>query len=217
MSVCVTLGEYPTIRYYRPLNPLRTHEAHVLSSYIASEVQKEIDMYAQWNRDFMPSESKPTGALFILDRSMDLYAPFLHDFTYQAMAHDLLPIHDGKKITYKTVINEGRPNEEIKDLEINDKDKVWVRYRHLHMTDTIEQIKIDFQKFLDQNPHFAAQSDTTNINDIKDMLAGMPQFQEQKEAYTLNLNMVGDCMKLFEQQKLPDLAVLEQVPINKMI
>ena len=35
---------------------------------------------------------------------MDLMAPFLHEFTYQAMAHDLLPIQDGEKVTYKVEI-----------------------------------------------------------------------------------------------------------------
>ena len=211
MSVCVALGEYPTIRFWRPPNPLPTHEANVLCSLIADAVQQEIDTYAQWNRDFAPSENRPRGALFIVDRSIDLFAPLLHTFTYQAMAHDLLPIQEGDFVTFQTIINEGRPNEERKDMEISDKDKVWVHYRHLHMTDTIEQIKGDFQKFLDDNPHFAKQSNTTNLNDIQNMLAGMPQFQEQKEAYTLHLNMVGDCMNIFEQHKLPDLAVLEQV------
>lgn len=33
--------------------------------------------------------------LFITDRSMDLFAPFLHEFTYQAMCNDLLDIEDG--------------------------------------------------------------------------------------------------------------------------
>lgn len=28
---------------------------------------------------------------------MDLFAPFLHEFTYQAMANDVMPIADGTK------------------------------------------------------------------------------------------------------------------------
>lgn len=30
---------------------------------------------------------------------MDMLAPFIHEFTYQAMANDLLPIIDGTKYT----------------------------------------------------------------------------------------------------------------------
>jgi len=31
---------------------------------------------------------------------MDTFAPFLHEFTYQAMANDLLPIDNGTKYRY---------------------------------------------------------------------------------------------------------------------
>jgi len=142
---------------------------------------------------------------------MDLIAPFIHEFTYQAMAHDLLPIHEGDKVTYKTIVNEGQPDQEEKDMEIGEKDKLWVENRHRHMKDTIEKLMGDFQRFVDENPHFTnANSDTTSLNAIKDMLAGLPQFQELKEAYSLHLSMAQDCMNIFQQRKLPDLASLEQ-------
>jgi hypothetical protein len=48
---------------------------------------------------------------------------------------------------------------------------------------------------------------------IKDMLAGLAQFQEDKKAYSLHLTMAADCMKIFADHKLPDLAALEQVLI----
>ena len=38
--------------------------------------------------------------LFVVDRSIYLFAPALHVFTYQTMAHDLLPIKAGGKVTY---------------------------------------------------------------------------------------------------------------------
>jgi syntaxin-binding protein 1 len=42
---------------------------------------------------------RPPATLVITDRSMDMVAPFVHEFTYQAMANDLLPIEDGTKYT----------------------------------------------------------------------------------------------------------------------
>jgi len=69
----------------------------------------------------------------------------------------------------------------------------------------------DFQKFIDENPHFTNTSgDATSLNAIKDMLAGLPQFQSLKEAYSLHLSMAQECMNIFQHHKLPDIASVEQ-------
>jgi syntaxin-binding protein 1 len=142
---------------------------------------------------------------------MDLMSPFVHEFTYQAMAHDLLPIKDGDKVTFHTTINQGTPEAEEKDMELNEKDKVWVENRHRHMKDTIDKLMGDFRKFLEANPHFANENpDTTSLNTIRDMLAGLPQFQEMKEAYSLHMTMAQECMNLFQNHKLPDVSLVEQ-------
>lgn len=44
-------------------------------------------------------QARPRGTLLITDRSMDMLSPFIHEFTYQAMANDLLPIENGTKYT----------------------------------------------------------------------------------------------------------------------
>lgn len=81
------------------------------------------------------------------------------------MVHDLLPIKDGEKVTYKTVVNEGSANEEVKDMEIGDQDRIWVDYRHLHMKDVLERLAEDFAKFRRANPQFAEES-VTRLNCI---------------------------------------------------
>jgi syntaxin-binding protein 1 len=154
VSVCVSLGEYPMIRYYRPKAP--THEAAVLCSHLARFVQDEIDAYAQYHESFPPPSNRPRGALYIVDRSMDLFSPLVHEFTYQAMAHDLLPIKEGEKVTYKTVISE-EDDQQAKEMEIGEKDKIWVENRHTHMVHTIEKLMSDFKSFIDQNPQFTNQ------------------------------------------------------------
>lgn len=197
------------MRFYRPRNP--NHEASVLCTHLAKFVQDELDAYAKFNQNFPPPSSRPQGVLVITDRAMDIMAPLIHEFTYQAMAHDLLPIREGDKIVYKTVVNEGTAQQEEKDMEIGEKDKIWVNNRHSHMKDTIEKLMGDFQKFINENPNFTnADADATSLNAIKDMLAGLPQFQEMKEAYSLHLSMAQECMNIFQHRKLPDIASVEQ-------
>lgn len=206
----MALGEYPTIRYYRPRTA--NHEASILCSHLARFVQDELDLYAKFHEDFPPPTSRQRGTLFITDRTMDLFAPFLHEFTYQAMAHDLLPIKDGEKVMFRTAVDSG-PGAQEKDMEIKESDKIWVDNRHRHMKDTIEKLMGDFQKFMDENPNFTQQGDSNpaSLGAIKDMLAGMPQFQEMKAAYALHLSMAQESMNRFQKYKLPDVASVEQV------
>ncbi|KAJ5457660.1 hypothetical protein N7475_009048 [Penicillium sp. IBT 31633x] len=208
VSLCASLGEYPIIRYYRPRSP--THEAGVMCSHLARFIQNELDQFAQYQRDFPPQTNRPRGVLLVVDRSMDLFAPLLHEFTYQAMVHDLLPVKDGDKIVYKTVVNEGSAKEEVKEMEIGEHDRVWVDYRHMHMKDMLGKLGEDFAKFRAANPQFADDNDKTNVNTIKDMLGGLTEFQEGKNAYTLHLNMAQECMNYFQARKLLEVSSIEQ-------
>ena len=153
VSVCVSLGESPTIKYYRPKAP--SHEASVLCSHLSRFVQDELDRYARFHSNtFPPQTTRPRGVLFIIDRTMDLLSPFIHEFTYQAMALDLLDIKDGDKLTYRNIIKKGLPDEEEREVELGEKDKIWVANRHMHMKDLLGKIVEDFKKFRAENPQF---------------------------------------------------------------
>lgn len=86
-----------------------------MSKVLAWMVQDALDEYKKQNPDFpvslmflytngrvlidvkKPEKNRPRGTLIITDRAMDTMAPFVHEFTYQAMANDLLPIEGGRK------------------------------------------------------------------------------------------------------------------------
>ncbi|KAL8920041.1 MAG: hypothetical protein Q9208_006496 [Pyrenodesmia sp. 3 TL-2023] len=205
VSICVSLGEYPAIRYYNPQSS--NHEARVLCSHLARFVQTQLDQHAKYNNGFPPPSPRSRGLLIITDRTLDLFAALLHEFTYQAMAHDLLPLIEGDKILYKASLDQAQSG---KDQEISEKDDIWVKYRHLHMKDLLGRLVQDFNAFKAQNPQFADSEGPATINTIKDMLAGLPKFQEGKEAYSLHLTMTQDAMNVFQERKLADIASVEQ-------
>lgn len=145
------------IRYFR--SPHLNHRARLLPEMIAFAVQRELEfhqhMMASEGLPWPPEDkSRPRGILFIVDRSMDPMAPLLHEFTYQAMAHDLLPIktEDGK-VTY-TPKTPSPGDTEPRTGELNENDKVWTKLRHKHMTETIQSVMSDLDKFIKDNPDF---------------------------------------------------------------
>ena len=207
VSVCVSLGEYPSIRYFSPPSP--THEASVLCSHLARFVQLELDQYAKYHEDFPPPSPRPRGVLIITDRCMDLFAPLVHEFTYQAMVHDILTLKEGDRVFFKTALDQN-DKDSAKDIEISEKDTLWVKNRHLHMKDLLEKLASEFQAFKAKNPQFAESDNPSSLNNIKDMLAGLPQYQEGKEQFSLHLNMASDAMALFQKRKLGEIASVEQ-------
>ncbi|TFK85671.1 Sec1-like protein [Polyporus arcularius HHB13444] len=243
-NVCLTLNEYPFIRYHspshhQPLGPLKPHastrppppaegsgrwrtnlargqdarayesvEGDYVAKVLAFMVQQNLDEYKKANPDFpKPSDPpRPRATLIITDRSMDTVAPLLHEFTYQAMANDLLPIEDGTTYRYKFQTQLGY---EDKAATLSDADNVWTELRHMHMREAIDKLMADFNQFLTDNAGFKGEG-AANLNDMKDMLANLPQYQEQRDKFSLHLNMAQECMAIFERDKLPAVANVEQ-------
>ncbi|KAG2157814.1 Sec1-like protein [Suillus bovinus] len=180
-----------------------------VTKLLAFMVQQNLDEYKRINPEFPKASDppRPRGTLIITDRSMDTIAPFIHEFTYQAMCNDLLQIDDGTKYMYKFQSSVGSYEDKIATL--SDSDSVWTTVRHMHMREAIDKLMADFNKFMEENAGFKGEG-AASLNDMKDMLANLPQYQEQREKFSLHLNMAQDCMNLFEKHKLPLVANVEQ-------
>ncbi|ORY34634.1 Sec1-like protein [Naematelia encephala] len=178
-----------------------------LSRKLAMQVQADLDEYMNNNPEFPAPSSRPKAVLFIVDRSMDPAVPLLHEFWYQAMVNDLLKIDDGVKYKYTYENTVGGKEEKI--AELTEHDPVWTSVRHLHMKDAIDTLMTNFGKFAQEHAGFRGGGQV-NVNDLKDMLASLPQFQTQREQFSLHLDMAQECMGVFERKKLSLAANVEQ-------
>lgn len=100
---------------------------------------------------------------------MDLNAPFLHEFTYQAMCNDLLDVEDGQRyrcaasrshvralaqgLTSTTgwgrryIFTNEQGQQEEREAILSDDDKVWCEVRHMHMKDALDKLIADFKSY----------------------------------------------------------------------
>lgn len=204
-SVCITLGEYPIIRYY--LHPSSNSSIRNLCSKVADSLQDQLDSYKKLNSKFPPQSSRPKSVLFVIDRTFDLCAPVVHEFTYQAMINDLLPIKNGKY--YKYQINNSERTE-TKNVVLEESDSIWAEMRHWHIRDAIDKLMADFNKFCSENSSFINQKEATSLSDMRNMLYNLSHFQEMRDKYSLHISMAHECMKIFEEHKLSSVGIIEQ-------
>ncbi|CAO3627560.1 unnamed protein product [Cunninghamella blakesleeana] len=213
LCLCATLGENPEIRYHRPLDVQGTINRNIPWN-LAKLVQAELDNFCKVNPDFPPPRDPPLprGTLIILDRTIDPIAPFLHEFTYQAMLADLLPVEDtsaGLKYTYEYTQEDGTSKEV--DITLNEQDTVYTNIRHMHIANTTEQLIDDFNKFVAENKGSSGgQSTVRSLNDMKQMIANLPQFQEMKTKFSAHMTVASDCMNEFTKQNLETIGLVEQ-------
>lgn len=191
VNALATLGEYPLIRYYNP--PTSTHRllgpavstGETLCKRLAIVLQAELDDFARENTDFPPKPPRgkpvpPRGVMYITDRSMDLFAPLLHEFTYQAMCHDLLDI--GEEGDYHYSFRTAEDDIEEKSAILNDKDTIWTSVRHMHMKDALDKLINEVKAYAGEHGGtFGNNNGTTSLNDMRDMMASLPQLKEVKD------------------------------------
>ncbi|KAJ2809250.1 syntaxin binding protein 1 [Coemansia guatemalensis] len=175
LSVIVSLGVTPYIRYYRPPHPAldespeksavststATSVPHIAESMTA-RIQMKLNEYytneksSLFNRQRRPENMAPS-VLIVLDRSVDMFAPLLHDLTYQGAVHDLLDLEDGNRHTYVAGSSTGHPRQIVAELA-EQKDSLWEKLRHWHIGDVSQYLADQYEKLVRDNVGIQAAS-----------------------------------------------------------
>lgn len=206
VSAVIVAQEYPLIRYYSL--PNATHPAARLPELIADEVQRQIDDYARENHDYPPASTadKPRAILLVTDRSMDLFAPLLHEFTYQAMAMDVVePLEREGVYRYKSENEKGMEQEMKTDLDVED-DEVWVSLRHMHIIESSELIINRINELIKSNPMMVDRSRAKTSSDLMYVVAHLQGFDEERRQVTLHKSLIDEILDINATRKLAEFA-----------
>ena len=76
---------------------------------------------------------------------------------------------------------------QAKDVVLDERDSIWANVRHMHISDAIQVLLGNFQKFLQDNPaaknHLKSnggESTTATLKEMRETISSLPQFQELK-------------------------------------
>lgn len=206
VSAVVMAGEYPLVRYYCP-PPLQRHLALRLPELIANEFQQQIDAYARANEDFPPQrEGAPRAVLVITDRTLDLYAPLLHEFLYQAMLHDIVEVLEREgHYVYESENERGEKLAVTVTLD-NENDTDWVALRHLHIIESSELILAKINDLIAKNPMMVDRLQATTLTDLMYIVAHLLGFDAERRQVTLHKQLIDECLDINSARKLAEYA-----------
>jgi syntaxin-binding protein 1 len=160
------------------------------------------------------SAERDRSSMLLLDRSTDCLTPLMHDFTYQAMVHDLLPI-EGDKITYSAESPDTPGAMEDKDVLLNEKDKLWVELRGKHIAEVVEILSGRIKEVVNSSTNSALSKDKSagsnlSLSQLASALKDLPEYREVMSKLSQHMHISHQCMDVFNQNGLLDLSDLEQ-------
>lgn len=210
VTVCASLNEYPHIRY-RASSPV--------ASAIAQRFNEKFNAFVGahkgwWYHGDQNHGDRGRSTILILSRQDDCLSPLLHEFTYQAMVNDLLPLDDDK-ITVEVPTENGM---EKKDTLLNDKDKVWVELRGKHIAEVISILSDRIRDIVHSNSGVANASNkkgkALSMAQMQNALKNLPEYKEVMSKLSQHMHIAHKCMDIFNKANLMDISDLEQTLAN---
>ncbi|KAM4574738.1 syntaxin-binding protein 3 [Fundulus diaphanus] len=179
VTLCATLNENPGVRYKNDSNMVN---AQTLAELVDNKLARHYEL-----DDPEKKKKKTPAQLLIVERGFDPVSPILHELTYQAMAYDLVDIQND---TYRYRSKDGSEKEAL----LSEDDMLWVKLRHRHIAEAIEQIP----KMVKEISASKKQPDgKITISNLAQMMKKMPSFRKQLNEKTIHLQLAEDCMKHF--------------------
>ncbi|KAG2677518.1 hypothetical protein I3760_12G101300 [Carya illinoinensis] len=211
-TVFASLREFPNVRY-RAAKSLDATTMTTFHDLIPTKLAAGVwDCLMKYKS--LPNFPKTeTCELLILDRSVDQIAPIIHEWTYDAMCHDLLNL-EGNKYVHEVPSKTGGPPEK-KEVLLEDHDPVWLELRHAHIADASERLHEKMTNFISKNKaaqiqHGSRDRGEFSTRELQKMVQALPQYSEQIDKLSLHVEIAGKINRTIRESGLRELGQLEQ-------
>ncbi|KAI0382651.1 Sec1-like protein [Hypomontagnella monticulosa] len=192
IAILLSLKKKPLIRYER--NSL-------LAKKLATEVRYHITQEEQLF-DFRKVDTPPI--LLILDRREDPATPLLNQWTYQAMVHQLLGIHNGR--VNLDDIPDVRP--ELKEIVLSqDQDPFFKKNMYLNFGDLGGNIKDYVEQYQSKTKNNA---NIESITDMKRFIEEYPEFRKLSGNVSKHVTLVSELSRRVGAENLLEVSEVEQ-------
>ncbi|XP_051113716.1 SNARE-interacting protein KEULE-like isoform X3 [Andrographis paniculata] len=211
-TVFASLKEFPYV-WYRTARGLEDATTvtfrELIPTKLAAAVWDNISSYKSSIRNFPQTET--CELLLIVDRSVDQIAPIIHEWTYDAMCHDLLELEGTKYVHEVPSKSGGQPDR--KEVLLEDHDPIWLQLRHTHIAEASERLHEKMMSFASKNKAAQLQQrdgSALSTRDLQKLVQSLPEYNAQMEKLSLHVEIAGKLNKIIKDEGLQELGQLEQ-------
>lgn len=192
IAVLLSLKKKPLIRY---------EKSSLLAKKLATEVRYHMTQEEQLF-DFRKVDTPPI--LMILDRREDPVTPLLTQWTYQAMVHHLLGIHNGRVDLGD--VPDIRP--ELKEIVLSqDQDPFFKKNMYLTFGDLGGNIKEYVEQYQSKTKNNA---NIESISDMKRFIEEYPEFRKLSGNVSKHVTLVSELSRRVGAETLLEVSEVEQ-------
>lgn len=192
-AIFLALKRRPVIRYSR---------ASDIAKRISQEAAKLMYQQESGLFDFRRTEVSPL--LLIVDRRDDPVTPLLNQWTYQAMLHELIGIHDNKV----DLRNIGKFSKDQQEVVLSSEQDAFFKG---NMYENFGDIGMNIKKMVDDFQQVAKSNQ--NIQTIEDMAKFVDKYPEYRKMHgnvSKHVTLVTEMSKIVEERKLMLVSQTEQ-------
>ncbi|KAH7832846.1 hypothetical protein Vadar_000567 [Vaccinium darrowii] len=212
-TVFASLREFPFVRY-RAAKSLDMNTMTTFRDLIPTKLAAGVwNCLAKYKANLPNFPQTETCELLIVDRSIDQIAPVIHEWTYDAMCHDLLNM-EGNKYVHE-VPGKVAGVLDKKEVLLEDHDPIWLELRHAHIADASERLHEKMTSFVSKNKaaqvhHGSRDGGELSTRDLQKMVQALPQYSEQIDKLSLHVDIAGKINRIIKDTGLKELGQLEQ-------
>jgi len=192
IATLLSLKKKPVIRY---------ESVSTMGKRLAQEIQYQIQQEGQLF-DFRKTDTPPV--LLILDRRNDPVTPLLSQWTYQAMVHGMIGIHNGRV----DLSNVPDIKKELKEIVLSpDQDPFFKKSMYLNLGDLGANIKSYVDEYQVKTK---SNMNIESIADMKRFVEEYPEFRKLSGNVSKHVALVSELSRRVAQENLLEVSELEQ-------
>ena len=199
-TVMVSLGEIPSLRHMAKIGDKRSD----VSRGVAERLDRILTAMLR-SKGAEAAKNNPTCDVLIVDRSFDIIAPIIHEWTYESMVTDLLDVPNG---VYKYKI-QTKNGEEAKEALLGESDPLWVELRHAHIAEVLTSLADKTKTFANIGQSGVGSRDLTT-GQLKKAVEALPKVLDQRAKLSVHTSIAAEINEVLQRCALGEVGRVEQ-------